>query len=91
MMSHLDQVTGEVYPITLIKRLPIELIQGKGKVFVTLFPSKSVNKPQKLELGSSQIKVTKPLDFSIDELAVGDNVLISGTSKGKGFQGVIKR
>ena len=91
MISHLDKVTGEVYPVTLIKKLPVKLIQGKNKIFVTLFPSKSINKPQKVELGSSQVKVTKPLGFSVGELVVGDNVLISGTSKGKGFQGVIKR
>lgn len=91
MVSHLDSTTGEVYPVTLIKRLPVELVQGKCKTFVTLFPSKSVNKPQRVELGSSQVKVTKPLGFSIDELVVGDSILISGKSKGKGFQGVIKR
>lgn len=91
MISYLDRETGTVYPVTEVKRLDVKMVSGKGKSFVAIMSSQSVKKPQRVELGESAIKVTKRSETTLQEFQVGQEVVVVGKAKGKGFQGVVKR
>ena len=99
-MTQLFDENGNVIPATVIECEPMYVLQNKTvetdgykacKVGSGSVRAKLVNKPdagqfepdQDYSLGQ-EIKVS-------DMFAVGDKVDVSGTSKGKGFQGNIKR
>lgn len=102
-MTRVIQDDGRVIPITVVQCEPNEVTQVKtvekdGYPAIVLGLSK-LNKPTKnkkfhfiKEFRIEEGAETKKGDtVSIDIFSEGDTVKVSGKSKGKGFQGVIKR
>ena len=98
-MSQVFDQSGRVVPVTVIKTLPMAVTQVKTKekdgyeaiqVGYGVQKESRIKKPQK-KLGNftglREIRGTEQLEV----FEAGDQVQISGTSKGKGFQGVVKR
>ena len=91
-MTQVFDADGTVYPVTIIKTAPNTVTQvktgdadGYEAIQTTLGNKRREFRPnadQKFEKGAK-------IDLSI--FAPGDNVTVSATSKGKGFQGVVKR
>ena len=103
-MTQIFDESGKVIPVTVIEAGPCVVVQkktaendgyeavqlGYGDVKVT-----RVNKPMKGHFDKADVACKKELkEFRLEDCAsvnVGDMVDVSGTSKGKGFQGTIKR
>lgn len=63
-----------------------------GKALVGHFKGKNFAFAKEVKLSAEEAgKLTVGTEISIDAFAPGDMVRVTGTSKGKGFQGVIKR
>ena len=82
--------------VTLVKCEPCKVgvvrsTEKDGYEAVQLVTSKTKNKDMKREfrISGSEMKTGDSVDVSIFE--VGEKVKVSGTSKAKGFQGVVKR
>ncbi len=91
-MTQLFDDNGNVIPATVISCEPMYVLQNKTvetdgykacKVGTGSIRAKLVNKPDAGQF--------KKADVESDMFAVGDKVDVSGVSKGKGFQGNIKR
>ena len=97
-MTQIFDGTGKVIPVTAIEVGPCVVAQIKTEEtdgynsiqlgFGTIKENK-VNKPEFRVDSIENIKVGDELKADI--FAVGDKIDVQGTSKGKGFQGVIKR
>ena len=106
-MSQVFDDAGKAHPVTWLEAGPVFVTQKKSKekdgyvAFQVGFGAKkekNVKKPQK-KLGNfaffrefrdeSPLNVGDKIEASVFE--AGDVVRVSGTSKGKGFQGVVKR
>ena len=97
-MSQIFNEEGKVVPVTLIKAGPCRVTQIKKKekdgyeaVQVELLSGKSKTlkefRGKGLDLKNFQLQ--QKIDVSI--FKEGDKILVSGTSKGKGFAGAVKR
>lgn len=106
-MSQVFDDKGKVHPVTWLEAGPIFVTQAKTKekdgytavqVGFGSKKEKNMKKPQR-KLGNYEVfKEFKSGDvlnvgdkIEIMTFAEGDKIEVSGTSKGKGFQGVIKR
>jgi large subunit ribosomal protein L3 len=104
-MSQIFNEKGEVIPVTLIEAGPCKVLQVKNKEkdgyeAVQLGFVKKIKNIKKTEKGKEfkylkefkngqDLKLGQDVDISI--FKEGDKVRISGVSKGKGFQGAVKR
>ncbi|OGJ42137.1 50S ribosomal protein L3 [Candidatus Peregrinibacteria bacterium RIFCSPLOWO2_02_FULL_48_14] len=102
-MTRLIQDDGQVIPLTVIECQPNTVVQVKtvekdGYPAVVL-GFDAVHKPTKNRkfrfLREFRIENTDSLKIgdqvNVDGFAVGDRAKVTGTSKGKGFQGVVRR
>ena len=106
-MTQIFDETGKVIPVTVIEAGPCVVAQVKSNEtdgynavqlgFGDVKESK-VNKPVKGHFAKSKLALMDSVEdvkvgdeLKADVFAKGDKVDIQGTSKGKGFQGVIKR
>ena len=87
-MTQLFDANGKVVPVTIIEAGPCTVVQKK---------TVESDGYQAVQLGYGDLaarKVNKPMKGKFDKADVfvaGDKVDVIGTSKGKGYQGVIKR
>lgn len=102
-MTQLFDEAGRVYPATILTYMPLTVIATKtaekdGYVAVQVAggerKEKNIAKAQKGQFGSlgNFAHVIEVRDSAtVEDVAVGDTVTVSAISKGKGFQGVVKR
>jgi large subunit ribosomal protein L3 len=101
-MTQLWDDKGKLIAATVIKAEPNTVIREKDHVFVGTAVAGKVKKPQtKLaeKIGSKKgiwVKSVKEVaddaaTLDVTQFEVGDKVAITGTTKGKGFAGTIKR
>ena len=104
-MTQIFKEDGTVVPVTLVKAEPNIVTQLKTKdkdgyeaVQIGYGKKRSVKKPQKKTgdfaglrefKNDGELKIGDKIDVTV--FSEGDNVKVSGTTKGKGFQGVVKR
>ena len=98
-MSQIFQDDGTVVPVTVIEVEPNMVTQIKTKekdgyeaVQVSVQKTKNKKKLKEfkgLKVNDTELKIGQKIDVSI--FSEGDIVKVSGISKGKGFQGVVKR
>jgi len=104
-MSQLFNEKGHIVPVTLIDAGPCSVVQVKSKekdgysavqIGFVKIKDKKIKKPQKdkgfrylREFPNSHLKIGEQINVSI--FNEGEIVKVAGTSKGKGFQGVVKR
>ena len=92
-MSQVFNEDGKVMPITVILAEPIKVSQiktlEKDGYEATKFSSGQKKKVFKEEKGQAELKTGDFIDVSV--FTAGDVVKVSGISKGKGFQGAVKR
>ena len=86
-MTQIFDETGRVFPVTIV-RLPEQTVtQEKTKERDGYRAVQVSDGKHRREWRLS----TKEENWSLNEFAVGDMIRVSAISKGKGFQGVIKR
>ena len=103
-MTQIFDENGVVIPVTVIEAGPcvvaqIKTLEKDGYEAIQLgfgdVKENKINKPEKGHFKNANVPVKKHLrEFrldSIEGIKVGDKIDVQGTSKGKGFQGVIKR
>ena len=102
-MSQIFQADGTVVPVTLVEAGPCTVTEVKeASVAIGFGKDKNAAKPQLgvwKELGAFAEVREFPKDgdvkrgdiIDVATFAVGDHVDVTGTSKGHGFQGVVKR
>ena len=103
-MTQIFDEKGNVIPVTVIEAGPCTVAQVKtvetdGYDAVQLgfgeVKDKHINKPEKGHFAKAGLEAKKHLrEFrleSVEGVKVGEKVDVQGISKGKGFQGVIKR
>jgi large subunit ribosomal protein L3 len=106
-MTQIFDEKGIVHAGTILKTGPMTVTQVKtpekdGYAAVQVgFDAKKAEKVNKAQRATKAFRVLKefPNDanlelgatVALDAFAVGDEVTVAGTSKGKGFQGVVKR
>ncbi len=106
-MSQIFDKQGNIVPVTIIKAGPCFITQIRDEkkdnykaiqIGFKLLKDKKVKKPQKnkpyrylreFSNDVSKYKIGDKIDVNIFE--EGDKIKVSGISKGKGFQGVVKR
>jgi len=103
-MSQIFTENGEVIPVTLIEAGPCKVLQIKTKekdgYTAVQIGFKEMKKSKKSQKGKEfkylrefqdgqEYEVGSEIDISV--FKEGDKIKISGTSKGKGFQGGVKR
>lgn len=106
-MSQMFDKQGNIVPVTIIKAGPCFITQIRDEkkdnykaiqIGFKLLKDKKVKKPQKnkpyrylreFSNDVSKYKIGDKIDVNIFE--EGDKIKVSGISKGKGFQGVVKR
>lgn len=99
-MSQMFSPTGEVIPVTLICAEPndvtlrrTEAKNGYTAVQIAL-PKDKVKKDGKKYAVKREVKTEfseETTTVSVEQFVPGDVIEVVGTSKGKGFQGVVKR
>ena len=99
-MTQIFTEEGIVVPVTVVEAGPNVVTQVK-----TVEKEKSLNKPQKGHLAAANVLKKHLKEFRVDAVeeftvgqeikadlfAAGEKIDVTGTSKGKGFQGPIKR
>ncbi|OGN12816.1 MAG: 50S ribosomal protein L3 [Candidatus Yanofskybacteria bacterium RIFCSPHIGHO2_02_FULL_43_15c] len=94
-MSQVFEEDGTVTPVTVVSAGPmkvfrIKTIEKDGYEAVQVEAQSSKRKTKKKELrGQTESKIDDVIDVSV--FASGDQVKVTGISKGKGFQGAVKR
>ena len=105
-MSQIFDEKGKVTPVTLIEAGPCQVLQLKTKEkdgyaavqigFMKIEKKKKIKKPMEKkpfrylrEFQNGEHKIGEKINVSV--FAEGDIVKVSGVSKGKGFQGAVKR
>jgi len=90
-MSQIFNEDGTVVPVTVIEVEPnmVSMIRTKEKDGYEAVQVMNGSKRQESRIKSNEMKVGDKIDVSI--FSEGDLVKVSGISKGKGFQGVVKR
>lgn len=91
-MSEKFQEDGTVVPYTLVSAGPCKITQLKneekeGYSAVQISYEDKIKKEVKAE--KPEVKVGDVID--VTQFAEGDNIKVTGTTKGRGFQGVVKR
>lgn len=95
-MSQIFQDDGTVVPVTVIEAEPNTITQIKtkdkdGYEAVQLEAKSKKRKAQKKEFRTVNSKLETGNSIDVSIFFEGDIVKVSGISKGKGFQGVVKR
>lgn len=98
-MTQLWNESGKLIAATVIKSYPNKVIQdGERKLVVAAVNGKTMKPQAKLakEIDSKKGIWSKNIEtdqdtLTVDQFSVGETVAISGTTKGKGFAGTIKR
>ena len=93
-MSQIFNEDGTVVPVTVIEAEPNTVTQLKtkdkdGYEAIQLGGVKKKRETKGLQMNGADVKVGDTISVSI--FSEGDTVKVSGMSKGKGFQGVVKR
>lgn len=100
-MTQLWNDKGKLVGVTVVKSLPNKVLKvGEDLISVSEIKGRT-NKPQKYLADSLETKkgvwakkvntANETDSLTVDQFSVGDLVSISGTTKGKGFAGTIKR
>ena len=97
-------VTLVLAPPVRIVQIKTKDKDGYNSVQLGAFPKKKLNKAEKGHLGEmlnygilKEFRIDNVKDFeknkelTSEQFEVGDEISVSGTSKGRGFQGVVKR
>ncbi|MBI2065207.1 MAG: 50S ribosomal protein L3 [Candidatus Yanofskybacteria bacterium] len=92
--SQIFNEDGTVIPVTVIEAEPNVVTQVKtkdkdGYEAVQLKAGKKKREAKGAKLNDTEVKIGD--NVSVSMFSEGDTVKISGVSKGKGFQGVVKR
>ncbi len=99
-MTQLWNDSGKLIPVTVIKAEPNKVIKEGETTLVGLGVAGKTNKPQQKHaeaLDSKKgiwLKKVEDLEgesLTVEQFEVGEAVIISGVTKGKGFAGVMKR
>ena len=100
-MSQIFDEAGKVIPVTVIEAGPCVVVQKKtvekdGYNAVQLgfqdVAERKLTKPEQGHLKKAGVPLKKVLnEVKADTFAKGDHIDVTGISKGKGFQGVVKR
>ena len=101
-MTQIFDEAGKVIPVTVIEAGPCVVAQlGFGDV-----KESKLNRPEKGHFAKAKLALKKHLrefrvdaidgvnvgdEIKVDTFVAGEKIDVQGTSKGKGFQGVIKR
>lgn len=102
-MTRVIQEDGKVIPMTVVRCEPNEIAQiktvdkdGYSAIVLGFFPMKKASKTKKFHV-MKEFKVDAAEPFkkgdkvTVEIFKEGELVAVTGTSKGKGFQGVVKR
>ena len=106
-MAQIFKDDGKVVPVTVVQAGPCQITQVKTKekegynaVQIGFIKVKKQNKPEK---GHSEYRhltefvvdkeneLKKGDNLDVSQFEVGEKIKVTGTSKGKGFQGVVRR
>ena len=102
-MTQIFTEEGIVVPVTVVEAGPnvvtqVKTVEKDGYNAIQVgfedAKEKSLNKPQKGHLAAANVLKKHLKEFRVDaveEFAAGEKIDVTGTSKGKGFQGPIKR
>ena len=106
-MTQIFDENGRVIPVTVVEAGPCVVVQKKTvetdgydaiQVGFGELREKLVNKPRKGHFAKAGVSLRRTLhnynvgdEIKVDTFEIGDKVDVSGVSKGKGFQGTIKR
>ena len=90
-MGQKFQKNGTVIPFTKILAIPCEVTQIKTIDKDKYSAIQISDGKKKKELRTDKIEVKKGDKLDVTQFKPGDPVKVTGTSKGKGFQGVVKR
>jgi len=82
--------------VTLVECIPNEVScirsqEKDGYTAVQVKTKKTQNKSLCREIRTADAEIKKDDKISVEVFVIGDNVDVRGTTKGKGFQGVMKR
>ena len=92
-MSQVFNEDGKVAPVTVILAEPLKVVQiktiEKDGYEATKFSFGKKKKLFKEQRGQAELKIEDAVDVSV--FTPGDEVKVSGVTKGKGFQGAMKR
>ena len=90
-MSQIFEEDGTVTPVTVLSAEPMKVtvIKTKEKDGYEAVQVEAKSSKKKEFRGGSELKVDDMVDISVFNL--GDKVKATGISKGKGFQGAVKR
>ena len=87
-MTQIFDADGKVVPVTVIEAGPCTVVQQKGHLAKANAGNLKVLKEFKLDNYAS---LNVGDELKADVFAEGDRIDVTGTSKGKGYAGVIKR
>ena len=80
-----------VVPVTVVKAEPnkVSLVRTKERDGYEAVQLSFAKRKKEFKIQNSELKIGDSVDVSV--FAEGDSVRVSGTTKGRGFQGVVKR
>lgn len=81
----------KVIPVTVIEAKPnqVSAVMTKDKNGYEAIQLMLGKAKREFKLPASELKIGDSIDVSV--ISEGDKIVVSGTSKGRGFQGVVKR
>ena len=94
-MTQVFDKDGIVHPATMVEVSPVIVTQVKTKAKDGYSALQVSSKKAKLE-SKKEFRIDEPTQklgdsINLSQFAIGDSVRVSSISKGKGFQGVVKR
>lgn len=93
-MSQIFDDKGKSYPVTWLEAGPVFVLQKKSKEkdrYVAVQVGFGKTKKEFRQKGGGELSLNVGDKIDAAAFKEGDAVNVSGTSKGKGFQGVVKR
>lgn len=95
-MTQIFDDKGRVFPVTVVKAGPVKItaIRAKDKDGYHAFQAqygKKVTREFRSEAGAGDAELKVGDEIKAEAFNEGEPVVVTGTSKGKGFQGVVKR
>jgi large subunit ribosomal protein L3 len=94
-MTQVFDKDGLVQPATIVEATPVTVTQVKSAKTDGYTAVQVSSKKAKLE-SKKEFRIDAPTQkvgdvIDLSQFAIGDNITVSAISKGKGFQGVVKR
>ncbi len=94
-MTQVFDKDGLVQPATIVEATPVTVTQVKSAKTDGYTAVQVSSKKAKLE-SKKEFRIDEPTQkvgdvIDLSQFAIGDNITVSAISKGKGFQGVVKR